>query len=57
MLGMLCPANIFQFIINYFCYRMLSQHDTVSQTHKPVFHIAFDTDDEINAIIQKHLKK
>jgi hypothetical protein len=34
-----------------------TQQDSVSQTHKAVFHIALNAGYKMNAVIQKHLKK
>jgi hypothetical protein len=55
--GVFCLTDVFEFIMNRFHYRTFTQQDPACQIHQPVFHIAFDTGNRINAAIQKHLRK
>jgi hypothetical protein len=57
MTGMLYLTDVFQFIIDCFDNRTFAKHYSVIKAHQTVFHIAFDTCYQMNAIIEKHLKK
>jgi hypothetical protein len=51
--GMFYIANIFQFVVNCLNNRTFSQEDFVSHRHQAVFHIVFDTGNQMQSILEK----